>query len=435
MGTKLSKYGMQFLKQNEGFRNRVYLDTVGVRTVGVGISQHAWAGIGPVGTYYSTKFLDNKFNEIATKYHNGVMKFKPKNQGQYDALFSFVWNLGPGTYDTYGPNWNLPSDFDLFHNPPEITGRRNREKNLYINGSKKPIGKGSGGSTSEKNNDNGGSGSKAPDKVVEKGLDKLGKKVLSDAVKKAIKAINAIIDNIKKKLAIRQYSLSSDKLGYSVQTNKNAWFTTTELGYNDLIIKFTPKTDALLKKIKDDFTNATDKLKEATEKVTVSGDKGGKDKGGATSSSGSGSSSGGSFTKKNYDFVRRNKGKAFNIDGAYGAQCFDLVGALNKYIWHKTGKGWQANGMPAGMNAWAIPYAVDGNRPNGSKEVKYNGQKIPVGSVVFFTGGVGGYGHVAVQAEEQGYFYGQNQTPGLWGAPITKNNLSYMVNRINYFWC
>ena len=182
-------------------------------------------------------------------------------------------------------------------------------------------------------------------------------------------------------------------------------------------------------------SNATDKLKEATEKVTVSGDKGGKDKGGATSSSGSGSSSGGSFTKKNYDFVRRNKGKAFNIDGAYGAQCFDLVGALNKYIWHKTGKGWQANGMPAGMNAWAIPYAVDGNRPNGSKEVKYKGQKIPVGSVVFFTGGVGGYGHVAVQGEEQGYFYGQNQTPGLWGAPITKNNLSYMVNRINYFWC
>src|SRR5699024_5881294 len=121
------------------------------------------------------------------------------------------------------------------------------------------------------------------------GLDNLGKKVLSDAVKKAIKAINAIIDNIKKKLAIRQYSLSSDKLGYSVQTNKNSWFTTTELGYNDLIIKLTPKTDDLLKKIKDNFISATNDLKKSTEKVTVSGNKGGKDKGGATSSGGSSS--------------------------------------------------------------------------------------------------------------------------------------------------
>lgn len=434
MGTKLSKYGMQFLKQNEGFRNRVYLDTVGVRTVGVGISQHAWAGIGPVGTYYTTEFLDNKFNEIATAYHNGVMKFNPKNQGQYDALFSFVWNLGPGTYDTYGPNWNLPSDFDLFHNPPEITARRNREKNLYINGSKAPIGKGSGGSTSGKKNTSGGSGSKAPDKVVSKGIDDLGKKVLGDAIKKATAVIDSIVDNIKNKLQIRQYSLSSDKLGYSTQTNKNAWFTTTELGYNDLQIKFTPKTNELLKKLKDDFLSDVNNLKNTTQKVTMPSSSGGKDKGGSTSSGG-GSISGGSFTKKNYDFVRRNLGKAFNIDGAFGAQCFDLVGALNKYIWHKTGKGWQANGMPVGMNAWAIPYAVDGNRPNGSKEVKYTGQKIPVGSVVFFTGGVGGYGHVAVQAEEQGYFYGQNQTPGLWGAPISKANLSYMINRINYFWC
>lgn len=435
MGTKLSKYGMEFLKQNEGFRNRVYLDTVGVRTVGVGISQHAWPGIGGVGTYYTTEFLDNKFNEIATQYHNGVMKFNPKNQGQYDALFSFVWNLGPGTYETYGPNWNMPSDFDLFHTPPEIIGRRNKEKNLYINGSKKPIGKGSGGSTSGKGNNSGGSGSKAPDKVVEEGLNKLGQKVLDDSIKKAKEVMNAIIDGIKKKLRIRQYSLSSDKLGYSTQTNKNAWFTTTELGYNDLQIKFTPKTDELLKKLKDEFSGSVGKLKEAKEKVTKPGGSGGKDKGGSTGSGGGGGSTSGSFTKKNYDFVRRNKGKAFDMDGAYGAQCFDLVGAMNKYIWHKTGKGWQSNGMPTGMNAWAIPFAVDGNRPNGSKEVKYTGQKIPVGSVVFFTGGVGGYGHVAVQAEEQGYFYGQNQTPGLWGAPISKNNLSYMIGNINYFWC
>ncbi|HTM16586.1 MAG TPA: lysozyme [Terracidiphilus sp.] len=90
---RLSSAGLQLLKKSEGFRDRVYSDVVGFRTIGYG---HR---LNPAESYPSAITLaeaetilaaDIAIAEAAVARHVHV----PLTQGQFDALVDFVFNLG-----------------------------------------------------------------------------------------------------------------------------------------------------------------------------------------------------------------------------------------------------------------------------------------------------------------------------------------------------
>jgi len=90
---RLSAAGLDLLKKSEGFRDRIYTDVAGFRTIGFG---HRLA---PVEAYpesitaaqaESILFADLGTAESAVQ---RLVKV-PLSQGQFDALVDFVYNLG-----------------------------------------------------------------------------------------------------------------------------------------------------------------------------------------------------------------------------------------------------------------------------------------------------------------------------------------------------
>lgn len=99
---KLSKKGIDFLTEFEGFSSKPYLDVVGIPTIGYGF------------TYYPTtnkkvKMTDKSITKEEGKQLLSLM-LKPYelavlngvtaniNQNQFDALVSFAYNVGVGAF-------------------------------------------------------------------------------------------------------------------------------------------------------------------------------------------------------------------------------------------------------------------------------------------------------------------------------------------------
>ena len=91
---KLSERGARLIAEFEGFRSCPYRDAVGVWTIGYGSTK----GVGP-GTRCITKAqaLARMKREVSATYGKAVDDLPVKlNQHQFDALTSFVYNVGPG---------------------------------------------------------------------------------------------------------------------------------------------------------------------------------------------------------------------------------------------------------------------------------------------------------------------------------------------------
>jgi len=91
---RLSGRGTDLIKSFEGFRGRPYRDAVGVWTIGYGSTKGVHATTPPTTKDRAARRLrrevDREYGQAVN--HLGV----PLNQNQYDALCSFVYNLGPG---------------------------------------------------------------------------------------------------------------------------------------------------------------------------------------------------------------------------------------------------------------------------------------------------------------------------------------------------
>ncbi|MGA9585935.1 MAG: lysozyme [Terracidiphilus sp.] len=92
---RLSPAGLELLKKSEGFRDRVYADVAGFRTIGFG---HRLA---PDESYptgitqaQAETILDHDLATAETAVERLVKV--PLTQGQFDALVDFVFNLGAG---------------------------------------------------------------------------------------------------------------------------------------------------------------------------------------------------------------------------------------------------------------------------------------------------------------------------------------------------
>lgn len=91
----LSAAGLELLKQSEGFRNRTYADVAGFRTIGFGHRLAAGEAYpNGIDLAEAEKILAL---DIATAELSIARLVKvPLNQGQFDALVDFVFNLGSG---------------------------------------------------------------------------------------------------------------------------------------------------------------------------------------------------------------------------------------------------------------------------------------------------------------------------------------------------
>lgn len=97
---EVSKNGIDLIAEFEGFSSKPYLDAVGIPTIGYG------------NTFYlngkKVTMFDSPINEmearkllsiIANKFGQQVKEVtRELNQNQFDALVSFVYNIGIGNY-------------------------------------------------------------------------------------------------------------------------------------------------------------------------------------------------------------------------------------------------------------------------------------------------------------------------------------------------
>ena len=99
---RISNEGLELIKKHEGVRREIYLDPIGLPTGGVG---HLLKGDEidrfPVGTQLSDEQVDEWLRQDVQEAEEAVNRLVKVelNQYQFDALVSFVFNVGQGNFE------------------------------------------------------------------------------------------------------------------------------------------------------------------------------------------------------------------------------------------------------------------------------------------------------------------------------------------------
>lgn len=134
---KTSAQGIKLLHGREGCRLKPYQDTVGVWTDGWGNTH----GVIPNGPPITQEKADADFARHLEAFEQAINDSVTVGleQCQFDALVSFAYNVGVGAFKTSTllRKINLmrfeaaAEQFDRWHIPPEITRRRNGEREQF----------------------------------------------------------------------------------------------------------------------------------------------------------------------------------------------------------------------------------------------------------------------------------------------------------------
>jgi lysozyme len=142
---KLSKAGLAALSVEEGLVLHPYNDSAGNATIGVGHLIH----LGPVTAADQARYRGFTRAQAIALLANDVAKFetavnrtitKPMLQGQFDAFVSLAFNIGTGGFATSttarrfnaGDRTGAANAFLLWSHPPELMGRRKRERAMFL---------------------------------------------------------------------------------------------------------------------------------------------------------------------------------------------------------------------------------------------------------------------------------------------------------------
>lgn len=137
---KLSKAGCDVLVLREGKRNKAYQDTKGIWTIGVGhTGPHVCEGLAWTNQQIEDAFKDDV--EWAEDAVNGYCNV-PLEQHQFDALVSWVFNIGETAFrrSTALKLLNkklydeVPDALLMWNKPPEIIPRRRAEAEQFATG-------------------------------------------------------------------------------------------------------------------------------------------------------------------------------------------------------------------------------------------------------------------------------------------------------------
>lgn len=97
---KTNRAGIELLKRWEGCRLKAYQDSVGVWTIGYGLTSAA--GIIPVtaGLTITQQQADDYLVRALVKYEAAVTKAltRAPNENQFSAMVSLCYNIGPGAF-------------------------------------------------------------------------------------------------------------------------------------------------------------------------------------------------------------------------------------------------------------------------------------------------------------------------------------------------
>ncbi len=135
----LSDLGFNLLFDREGKRNVVYLDSQGIPTVGCG---HTGPDVHMGDVWTDEQVWDAFRKDGAWVLAALALVTGHLSQNQFDALFSFIFNIGRGAWGSStmlrmlnmtppAPTAELAGQFDRWHIPPEIATRRNGEREQF----------------------------------------------------------------------------------------------------------------------------------------------------------------------------------------------------------------------------------------------------------------------------------------------------------------
>lgn len=139
-----SQNGRTLIKKFEGCVLQVYLDCVGVKTLGYG---HTGADVNalPVGARISQEQADEYLKKDLEKFERNVNRYYDTykwNQNEFDALVSFAYNVGSidQLVDNGRRNRGQIADAMLLYNKakkqviPGLVNRRKAERALFLSG-------------------------------------------------------------------------------------------------------------------------------------------------------------------------------------------------------------------------------------------------------------------------------------------------------------
>lgn len=134
---RTSEQGIDLLIAREGLRTTAYLDSVGVLTIGVG---HTGPEVHP-GLQWSPEKCREVFAADIVRFETAVNESVKVGleQYQFDALVSFAFNVGEGALRSStlvkrinaGDLDGAALQFNRWHIPPEVTSRRNGERDQF----------------------------------------------------------------------------------------------------------------------------------------------------------------------------------------------------------------------------------------------------------------------------------------------------------------
>jgi lysozyme len=141
----LSDKGEKFLHQEEGFRLKAYRDSKGVPTIAFGNTFYEDGSPVKMGDTITKERAISLFQNIKGKFEDALNKAvkKPLTQNQFDALLSFIYNIGIAAFNrstvlkrvNKDPNDpTIGEALRMWKNSggkPVLLGRRNREWELY----------------------------------------------------------------------------------------------------------------------------------------------------------------------------------------------------------------------------------------------------------------------------------------------------------------
>jgi lysozyme len=138
---KTSDQGRKLLIERESLELQAYRDSEGYWTIGVGHLLSLDKNADFSALVWTREHAERVFAEDLAKYEKAVNDSVrvPLKQNQFDALVSFAHNVGvAGVMNSFvvreinNGNWGAAAaSFDNWHIPPEITSRRNGEREQF----------------------------------------------------------------------------------------------------------------------------------------------------------------------------------------------------------------------------------------------------------------------------------------------------------------
>lgn len=93
---EISQNGIDLIKKYEGCKLYAYRDSVGILTIGYGHTSNVKAGMA-ITQKQAEQFLKQDLEPVVKKLNGMNINFK---QQQFDALCSFIFNLGIGKFES-----------------------------------------------------------------------------------------------------------------------------------------------------------------------------------------------------------------------------------------------------------------------------------------------------------------------------------------------